>query len=168
MSPPGRRCTAPAQPAQAPGDDIECFYYGFERFHPASVEGWRLGMLLVLRAEGLEIPPDWLGDAAADTAADGHAAYGGSAPAFTVFREQETRRLEELARALGGDARAVRSMRALRNPALKALWWLASRGHGINLPTSRHPPLPHVPRRPPGKQGGCGDSLAGPLFPCSF
>ena len=33
------------------------FYYGFERFHPASVEGWRLGMLLVLRAEGLEIPP---------------------------------------------------------------------------------------------------------------
>ena len=29
------------------------FYYGFERFHPASVGGWRLGMLLVLRAEGL-------------------------------------------------------------------------------------------------------------------
>ena len=45
------------------------FYYGSERFHPASVEGWRLGMLLVLRAEGLEIPPDWLGDAATDTAA---------------------------------------------------------------------------------------------------
>ena len=110
------------------------FYYGFERFHPAAVGGWRQGMLLVLRAEGLELPPDWLGDAAADAAANEHAAGGGSVPAITIFREHEARRLEELARVLGGEARAARTMRGLRNPALKALWWLASRGHGINPP----------------------------------
>ena len=56
------------------------FYYGFERFHPASVEG-------CFCTDGLELPPDWLGDDAADPAADGHAAYGGSAPALTVVRE---------------------------------------------------------------------------------
>ena len=88
----------------------------------------------VLRAGRLELPPDWLGDDAADPAADGHAAHGGSAPALAVFREQETRRLEDIARALGGEARAARAMRGLRNPALKALWWLASRGHGIIPP----------------------------------
>ena len=91
-------------------------------------------MRLVLRAKGLELPPDWLGDAAVDLAADGGAACGSSAPARTIFREQETRELEDLARALGGEARADRAMRALRNPALKALWWLAGRGYGVNPP----------------------------------
>ena len=65
----------------------------------------------MLRAEGLELPPDWLGDAAADAAADGHAALGGSVPALTIFRENETRRLEELARVLGGEALSGRTMR---------------------------------------------------------
>ena len=95
---------------------------------------WRLGMRLVLRTDRLGLPPDWPGDDAADPAADGHAAHRGSAPALTVFREQETRRLEDIARALGGEARAARTMHGLRNPALKALWWLASRGHGGNPP----------------------------------
>ena len=114
--------------------DPTLFYYGFERFHPASVRGWRLGLRLVLNADRLELPPDWLGDDAADPVADGHATQGGSQPALTVFREQETRRLEDIARALVGEARAARTMRGLRNPALKALWWLASRGHGVNPP----------------------------------
>ena len=66
-----------------------------------SVEGWRLGMRLVLRADGLELPSDWLGNAAVNLAAGRGAACGGSAPALTIFREQETRGLEDLARALG-------------------------------------------------------------------
>ena len=141
------------------------FYYGFERFHPASVEGWRLGMRLVLCTDGLELPPDWLGDDAADPAADGHAAHGGSAPALAVVREQETRRLEDIARALGGEARAARTMRALRNPALKALWWLASRGHGINPP---HQPPSASTSRSSSSFGQTGGLWRQPRRPLSF
>jgi hypothetical protein len=108
--------------------------YGFGRFHPASVEGWRLGMRLVLRAGSLELPPDWLRDAAGYLAADGGAACDGPAPALALIRGHGTRGLAGLARALGGEARAHRTMLALRTPAFNALWWLASRGHGVNPP----------------------------------
>ncbi len=47
---------------------------------------------------------------------------------FAAFRAAERTGLRDFHLALAGEARAQRTLEGLRHPALKALWWFASRG----------------------------------------
>ena len=112
--------------------DPETYFFDWTRFKPAEVSGWRAGLAAALRRAGLLIPAPWCDagdeDMDVDDALDDR---------VQAFRAAEQVRLGRVLGELRGDARARSTIKGLKNYGLKVLWWLVSRGHEINPPSSQ-------------------------------
>ena len=115
--------------------DPSAFQYDWTRLNPMRILGWRVGLAAALDEAGLVIPKPWLqretepGDAGRPTA---------TTDLRAAERQSEQARLDDILAHLSGDMRAKRTLDNLRNPGLKLIWWLSSRGHALN------PPTPHA------------------------
>ena len=115
--------------------DPSASQYDWTRLNPMRILGWRVGLAAALDEAGLVIPKPWLqretepGDAGRPTA---------TTDLRAAERQSEQARLDDILAHLSGDMRAKRTLDNLRNPGLKLIWWLSSRGHALN------PPTPHA------------------------
>jgi len=116
--------------------DPEKYFFDLARFKPAEVSGWRAGLAAALRRAGLLIPAPRFD--AGDEGMDVDGALDGRVQAF---RAAEQVRLGRVLGELRGDARARSTIKGLKNYGLKVLWWLVSRGHEINPPSSQAPAI---------------------------
>ena len=112
----------------------ELFYYDFNGGNPALVPGWCKGLTDYLEASDAVVPEGWLEptELAGGAAAGGERGGGGGAADTFLATEREQLRLDWL--DLAGSAWAPSTLQGLRNPALKALWFLASRGFPLPPP----------------------------------
>jgi hypothetical protein len=110
--------------------DPRRFYFDFSVMNPLSVPGWTAGLRSYLKFYGAEMPREWLEP---EVGRDTTEARGGgcAGDAAEEFRACEGARLQALLRDLAGEARAPSTLRNLKNPVLKAIWWLASRGRAL-------------------------------------
>ena len=108
----------------------ELFYYDFNGGNPALVPGWCKGLTDYLEASDAVVPEGWLEPT--ELAAGGERGGGGGAADTFLATEREQLRLDWL--DLAGSAWAPSTLQGLRNPALKALWFLASRGFSLPPP----------------------------------
>lgn len=100
------------------------FHFDFGDLNPLRVPGWVSGLLDYLSEHRAVVPSVWLDREAP-------APSGGSVGDFASFIAAEKASLQAYLLGLAGEARASSTLAHLRHPALKALWWLASRGRPL-------------------------------------
>ena len=87
------------------------WYYNWNGLSPSALAGWRVGMAAFLRESDTDVPAAW-------------ALHGDHDPdPLAAERSHLRQRLVELA----GEARAAQTITNLKHPALKLLWWMATR-----------------------------------------
>mmetsp|Transcript_73989 Transcript_73989/g.139860 ORF Transcript_73989/g.139860 Transcript_73989/m.139860 type:complete len:468 (+) Transcript_73989:167-1570(+) len=106
------------------------WYYDFSVINPADIPGWNKACRTFCDSFGVETPNAWLGDATNLETAVGDP----TAESADDFRQRERLELQSAHRGFLGLAREKRTISNLRNPALKLLWWCASRR--CNFPPS--------------------------------
>ena len=105
--------------------DMRGFYFDFSFLNPLRLPGWLAGLRIYLTNFGVVLPVEWLAPAREDA--------GGEA-SVTDMRARESAELRALLLELAGESRQASTLQGLRHPAMKALWWFASRD--IPLPPS--------------------------------
>jgi hypothetical protein len=116
----------------APSDfcDPTYFEYDWTRTNPMRIAGWRVGLAAAIDEAGLVLPKPWL-----QRVVDGGPAVAAAPAGREAERQAEQVHLDTVLAHLSGEMRAERTHANLNNPALKLIWWLASRGHDLNSPT---------------------------------
>jgi hypothetical protein len=106
--------------------DPRSWYYDFSVMNPASTPGWSTALNSYCDSFGLELPAAWLEstDKASTTACE-------EQEDDDVFLAAESTSLRTVHREMLGAAREKRTIRNLRNPGLKLLWWCASRRYNF-------------------------------------
>ncbi len=117
--------------------DPAAFYYDFSVIHPSRIGGWSAGLSTFLQRHGAALPQAWLrspssGNKRKDTSVS-CATAAAAAPCLSAadFCVRERARLRDEFQRLAGASRAESTLEGLRNPGLKLLWFLASRGHSL-------------------------------------
>ena len=102
--------------------DPALFFFDFSIFNPLRVPGWVAGLRSYLDTYGVCMPTTWLEPLA-------HEDRDESSPADATecFLAREREQLQGAFLELAGESRRPRTLSNLRHPALKALWWFASR-----------------------------------------
>jgi hypothetical protein len=112
--------------------DPRRFYYDWSTVRPYLTPGWRRGLADYALSFATAIPAVWLDAEDAGGDPDPEPAdldgFGASVPEFL---SRERAHLSAVYDDLAGHARAPRTVRNLKNPALKLLWFLASRGRPL-------------------------------------
>jgi hypothetical protein len=110
--------------------DPRRFFFDFSVINPLSVPGWAAGLRSYLNFYSVEMPHEWLEpEMGPDAAGARGSGYAGGV--VEEFRAGEDVRLQTILRDLAGESIAPSTLRSLKNPALKAVWWLASRGKAL-------------------------------------
>jgi hypothetical protein len=100
------------------------FHYDFNDLNPLLCPGWVLGLHEYLHEFNTILPLEWL---ERGPAAERDATLAAPGADFSMFRAVERAGLRGYCLALSGEARAKKTINDMRHPALKALWWFASR-----------------------------------------
>jgi hypothetical protein len=102
------------------------FHFDFSDMNPLLCPGWVLGMHGYLHEYNVILPRAWL-DRGLTAEREGRPVEI-DASDYPSFREAERAALRDYCLELTGESRATSTLDGLRHPALKALWWFASRG----------------------------------------
>jgi hypothetical protein len=102
--------------------DPALFFFDFGIFNPMRVPGWVAGLSSYPDTYNVCMPAAWLQPLA-------HEEHEGSSPADATecFLAREREQPQSVFLELAGESRRPRTLNNLRHPALKALWWFASR-----------------------------------------
>ena len=109
--------------------DARAWYYDWSYMHPADVEPWRSACERYCRTHGIDLPSSWLsGNTKPPIVLNEDTSDHESVADFLIA---ESAKLHDKHKEFLDAARAKRTVANLRNPALKLLWFLASRGHSF-------------------------------------
>ena len=108
--------------------DPRAFYYDWSILRPYLCSGWRAGLAEYTLSFGTSVPAAWLGADDVEGEMDSLSVERDCFDTSVLeFLSRERARLSSVYDDLAGHARATRTVRNLKNPALKLLWFLASR-----------------------------------------
>lgn len=110
----------------APNDffDPALFHYDFGVLNPLSLPGWVSAMHDYLSEYNVSMPRAWLDHSTASTRGD----FAGP---HAVAREAMKADMQSYLLDLAGESRAQSTLEGMRNPGLKAIWWLAANGRPL-------------------------------------
>jgi len=101
--------------------DPALWYYDWSGINPLRLPGWTAGMVAHLRAHNTDLPAAWL------ETGDAPFPYEHTTGGLEAERAHLRRRLVEIA----SEARAASTIQGYRHPALKFLWWMATRQRSL-------------------------------------